>query len=83
METSEMTKQQLQKILGAQLKQMRKTHDMSQVELAKKLKISLFRVFTIERGLALPDLWTARCIAKTFDRNFQFHRFLAEEGWVW
>jgi len=66
-----MTKLQLQKIIGAQLKELRRGHRMGQVELAKELKISQPLVSKIENGKALPDVWVTRKIGSFFGVPFK------------
>ena len=42
-------------IIGKELKKIRRAHNMSQAELAKKLKVSRAHIIDIEKGASVPD----------------------------
>lgn len=65
-----MTKKQLAKLLGQQLKDMRKAKGWGQVKLTKKLGVSQPLICKLEKGTAIPDVWLARKIGKTFKAQY-------------
>lgn len=56
----------LKRTLAANIRQLRKSHDMSQAQLAEELDLSLNAVGRIEREMLSPSLGTLEKLCKVF-----------------